>query len=135
MATIDDVSALEKVGDRLFDYPIKPKRAREFLNDSRHHLVLAYHQKEIVGMASAIHYVHPDKNPTLFINEVSVLNDFQNKGIGRSLVKFMVDHGKYLGCTEAWVVTENSNKAARRAYVAAGGSEDEESVILIEFKS
>ncbi len=134
LATINDLPALESVGDRLFDYPVKPNRAIEFLKDQRHHLVLAYYGDAVVGMASGLHYVHPDKDPGLFVNEVSVLDEFQNKGIGRELVRFLVEHGRELGCKEAWVATEKSNIAAQKAYLAAGGILEDDPFVLIEFK-
>ncbi len=59
LGTIDDLATLERVGDRLFDYPIKRNQAITFLNDHRHHLVLAFDGDEIVGMASGFHYLHP----------------------------------------------------------------------------
>ena len=86
LAALADLPALQKVGDRLFDYEIKADRAEEFLNDPRHHLVLAYFRDEVVGMASGFHYIHPDKDPIMFVNEVAVLETLQNRGIGRDLV-------------------------------------------------
>ncbi|GAA4274718.1 GNAT family N-acetyltransferase [Aquimarina gracilis] len=132
-ATLDDLEAMIKVGDTLFDYPIKPERAQEFLSDPRHHLLLAYHENTIVGMASGLHYVHPDKDPQLFINEASVVESYQNKGIGRALIQQLCEYGKNLGCKEAWVATEKSNLPAQRAYLAANGIQDIEEIVLFEF--
>lgn len=133
-AAISDLEGLIKVGDQLFDNPIKPDRATEFLNDPRHHLILALHDHEVVGMASGFHYVHPDKDPALFIDEVGVVEEYQSKGIGRQLVSHLCMHGKSLGCSEAWVVTDQSNVAARKAYAAAGGTEDDQPIVLIDLK-
>lgn len=133
LAGPEDLPALVKVGDQLFDNPIKPERAKEFLSDPWHHLVLAYRDDQIVGMASGFHYIHPDKDPAMFINEVGVIDEYQNQGIGRELVNKLCLNAKNIGCTEAWVGTEVSNLAARKAYLAAGGKEDKEPFILIEF--
>ncbi|MEO1011881.1 MAG: GNAT family N-acetyltransferase [Bacteroidota bacterium] len=129
-----DLSLLEKIGDSLFDFPVKPERALEFLKDHRHHLMLAFVGGQLVGMASGFHYVHPDKDSILFVNEVSVLDSFRNRGIARKMVGHLVSHGKDLGCAEAWVATEASNVPARKAYKAAGGVEEEEPIVLIEFE-
>lgn len=134
LATIDDLSAIEKVGDALFDHPIKRERAIEFFNDSRHHLFLAFDNTEVVGMASGFHYVHPDKDPSLFINEVGVLDAYQNQGIGRTLVKKFWDYARELGCKDAWVGTEKSNISAQKCYQAAGAEPDDEPFILFEFE-
>jgi len=133
MASIEDLPALVAVGDSLFDHPVKPYRAMEFLEDNRHHLVLAFYGKEIVGMASGFHYVHPDKDPELFINEAGVVDNFQNQGIGRKLVKYLWEYAKKLGCAYAWVGTEKSNIAAQKCYLAAGAKLDEEPFLLFEF--
>lgn len=133
LAALPDLPALEIAGDTVFDYPVKLDRAREFLTDPRHHLVLAYHDGIVVGMASGVDYVHPDKDPELFINEVGVAEAYQGQGIGRALVALLCDHGKTLGCRTAWMATAASNSAARKAYAAAGGAEDPEPVVVVTF--
>lgn len=134
LATIEDLSAIEQVESGLFDDAVKPDRSREFLNDPRHHLILAYYNNRIIGMASAFHYVHPDKDPTLFMNEIGVSEEYQNHGIGRAMARKLYEHARELGCKEVWVATESSNIAARKAFAAAGGVEDKELVVLINFK-
>ncbi|MCG8325513.1 MAG: GNAT family N-acetyltransferase, partial [Thiotrichales bacterium] len=119
-ADAGDMDALIAVGDELFDHDINTDRAMEFFDDERHHLWLAYLDGNVVGMASAIHYVHPDKEPAMFIMEVAVLEAHRNRGIARTLVKKLVEHGRGLDCREIWIATEYSNIAARKAYVAAG---------------
>ncbi|WP_273568277.1 GNAT family N-acetyltransferase [Maribacter halichondriae] len=135
LAVIEDLPALVTVGDNLFDHPVKPHRATEFLEDGRHHLVLAFYGSEVVGMASGFHYVHPDKDPELFINEVGVVESFQNQGIGRKLVKYLWEYAKKLGCVYAWVGTEKSNITAQKCYLAAGAELDEEPFLLFEFNN
>ena len=133
LASEEDLENMIQVGDQLFDHEIKPDRATEFLTVPRHHLVLAYFKGKVIGMASGFHYVHPDKDPFLFINEVGVIEPYQGRGIGRKLVKLLCDHGLKIGCREAWIGTEESNVPARKSYQAAGGREDKEPFILIEF--
>ena len=134
LATLEDLPAMERAGDKVFDHSIKADRAREFLKDERHHLILAYDHDEIVGMASGFHYVHPDKDPILFINEVGVLEEYQNQGIGREVVRLLCEHGKAIGCKESWVMTDVPNTAARKAFVAAGGHESKDRFVMIEYE-
>lgn len=134
LAKLSDLPAMKRAGTQLFDHDIKPERTREFLNDQRHHLFLSFDGDEVVAMTSAFHYVHPDKDPAMFINEVSVLDDYQNRGIGRRIVTAMIEHGKNIGCTEVWIATETSNAPARACYVAAGGIEDEEHAVVFNFE-
>ena len=119
----DDASVLDNVAPGVFDNAIDRRWTAEFLSDPRHHLAVAIDEGRVVGMASAIHHVHPDKAPQLWINEVGVAPPYQGQGIGRRLIERLLDRDRELGCHEAWVGTERSNTAARRLYGAAGGVE------------
>jgi ribosomal protein S18 acetylase RimI-like enzyme len=115
-----DGAVLERVVEGVFDLPVSPRLTAEFLGDPRHHLIVAVEAGWVVGMITAIDYVHPDKAPQLWINEVGVAPSHQRRGIGRQLLAAMLDHGRALGCTEAWLGTEHDNAAARRLYERAG---------------
>ncbi|MEO8620084.1 MAG: GNAT family N-acetyltransferase [bacterium] len=130
----DDESVLQHVADGVFDNPVNPQWTREFLNDSRHHLAVAIHADCVVGMTSAVHYIHPDKAPQLFINEVAVAPTHQSQGIGRQLLALMLAHGRTLGCTEAWVGTEETNSYARRLYSSAAYAEEPEGFLMYTFR-
>lgn len=132
VASATDLPALINVGDRLFDYPVQPECASTFLSDPRHHLVIAVYEQHIIGFASAVHYVHLDKQARLFINEVCVLSDYRNLGVATALISFLNDCARNLGCNNAWLITESSNMSAKKVYCAAGGQEDE-SVALYRF--
>ena len=70
-----------------------------------------------VGFVSAVHYEHPDKPaPELWINEVGVVDACQGRGVGTRLMQAMLEHGRALGCTEAWVTTHPDNEAANALY-------------------
>ena len=128
-----DASVLGNVAPSVFDNAIDPRWTAEFLSDPRHHLAVAIDEGRVVGMASAIHYVHPDKAPQLWINEVGVAPPYQGQGIGRRLMDRLLDCGRELGCRGAWLGTDRSNTAARRCYAAAGGVVTLEDHVLVEF--
>jgi aminoglycoside 6'-N-acetyltransferase I len=119
-----DAAALDNVADDVFDDDLDPELVREFLDDPRHHLVVAIDAGLVVGMASGVHYVHPDKPPQMFINEVGVATSHRRRGIGRRLLVELLARARQLGCTEAWVATELDNEPARGLYTAAGGREE-----------
>jgi len=125
---------LTRVAAGVFDHAIKSDRCREFISDPRHHLAVAIESGVVVGMASAVHYVHPDKEPELWINEVAVAPTHQRRGLGKRLVDALLDLGRQLGCTEAWVLTDRGNAPAMRLYASCGGSEDAQDVIMFTFK-
>ena len=130
---LDEAAVLEHVLPGVFDNAVDPRYTAEFFADPRHHLAVALDGNAVVGMASALHYVHPDKPPELYINEVGVAPAYQNQGVGRALLKVLFTHGKILGCTEAWLGTEKKNAAARRMYAAAGGKEEDEETVIVWF--
>jgi len=119
----DDAEILDNVASDVFDGPVEQRWSSEFLADERHHLAVALDAGCVVGMASAVHYVHPDKAPELWVNEVGVAGSYRGQGIGQRLLEALFAHGRTLGCSEAWVLTEESNTAARRLYARAGGVE------------
>ena len=116
----DDAAVLEHVAEDVFDHAVVPSLAAEFLRDPRHHLIVALADERIVGMITAVDYVHPDKPAQLWINEVGVAPSHRRQGIGRALLRAMLAYGRERGCTEAWLGTEHDNVAARGLYEDAG---------------
>ncbi len=129
----DALAVLETVAVDVFDGPVDRRWAAEFLADPRHHLAVAIADGVVVGMASGVHYVHPDKPPELWVNEVGVAPQFQGRGIGRRLLRALLARGREVGCEKGWVGTEVANAAARRLYRAVGGVEDPEPFVLVSF--
>ena len=128
-----DAPLLETVAPDVFDEPIDANWSAEFLADSRHHLAVAVEEGVIVGMASAVHYVHPDKPPELWINEVGVAETHRRRGLARRLLEALFERGRGLGCSEAWVLADQSNTTAHRLYESAGGRASPEPAIMFEF--
>lgn len=126
-----DAAVFRNVASGVFDNRVDPKLAEEFLADPRHHMAVALASEQIVGMVSAVHYVHPDKPAELWLNEIGVAPAFQRQGIGKMLMRAVFDLGLALGCGEAWLGTEASNTAARRLYAAVGGKE--EAMVYVTF--
>jgi ribosomal protein S18 acetylase RimI-like enzyme len=118
-----DEAVLAQVADDVFDNPIDPDLAREFLGDPRHHLAVAIDDGVVVGFASAVHYVHPDKPPQMWVNEVAVAPTHQRRGLGKAVMRALFEVAKARRCTEAWVLTDKGNAAAMALYAAVGGSE------------
>ena len=112
---------LTRVVAGVFDDPIDLARAEEFLLDRRHHLVVAVEEGAVVAFASAVHYLHPDKQaPELWINEIGVARTHRRRGIGKRLLLSVLELGREAGCVEAWVLTDPKNMAARQLYSSVG---------------
>lgn len=126
---------LDNVAENVFDDPIVESSAREFLGDPRHRLVVALDQDTVVGFVSAVIYVHPDKPaPELWINEIGVAPTHQNQGIGKSLMRAILEEAKRSGCSEAWVLTDRINLPAMAMYRSAGGEETLPDPTMFTFK-
>lgn len=132
--TSSDLPLLLHPADDVFDNHVDESFAREFLADSRHHIVVALSEGVVVGFASAVHYIHPDKPTELWINEVGVADAHQGKGVGKAIMNELLRLGKQLGCVNAWVLTDRSNTAANRLYQSAGGQVAEGDTVMYEFE-
>ncbi|MEO1429870.1 MAG: GNAT family N-acetyltransferase [Cyanobacteria bacterium J06633_8] len=129
----EDEDVLCKVASDVFDNELDENLVAEFLADSRHHIVVAIDAGLVVGFASAVHYIHPDKSPELWINEVGVAPTHQRQGIGKKLLHKMFAIAKSLGCNQAWVLTEHSNIPAMGLYASVVESETPQDVVMFNF--
>lgn len=132
--TRSDELVLTRVASGVFDHDINLRLVSEFLRDPRHHLVVAIEDGIVVGFASGVHYVHPDKPAELFINEVGVAPTHQGQGLGKAIVTSLLEVGRRLGCREAWVLTDRDNTAAMALYASAGGEESVDPSIMFTFR-
>ena len=134
MLGTEDAGLLRNVAPDVFDNDVDDRWSAEFLADPRHHLAVAIDEDGvIVGMASGVHYVHPDKPPEMFVNEVGVAPTHQGARVGTRVMRALLDHARSIGCVEAWVLTSPINTAARRLYTRVGGVDDAEAQIMFSF--
>jgi len=126
-------AVLANVAPGVFDNAIDSRLASEFLSDPRHHLAVAIDRGQVIGFASGVHYVHPDKPAEFWINEVGVAPGHQGGGVGKAVVRALLEHGKRLGCQQAWVLTDNANTAAIRLYASVGGKAEPVPSVMFTF--
>jgi ribosomal protein S18 acetylase RimI-like enzyme len=121
----------------VFDGPATRAGTLRFLGapgaaDPRNILMVAELAGVIVGFASGTVLDHPDKPPSLFVQEVGVNDTAQRQGIGRALVQALRAEGRKAGCTTAWVLTDADNTPARALYTGTGGIETT-GVVMVEW--
>lgn len=121
---------LDHVDADVFDHSVQPELLHEYLSNPANLLVVAVTEGQVVGMATAICYVHSDKPLDMFINEVGVSRRAQGQGVGKRLVSTLLEQARERGCSEAWVATELSNRPARALYEALGGVPDEDYAVV-----
>jgi ribosomal protein S18 acetylase RimI-like enzyme len=118
----------------VFDNAVDPKLAHDFVADPHHHIAVALDNGVVVGFASAVDYIHPDKPRELWINEVGTAPTHQGQGIGKKVMAAILARGRAVGCANAWVLTDTENTAARALYRAAGGKELSMDTVHVEFE-
>jgi len=129
----DDATVLGHVAPGVFDRDVDPELAAEFLADRRHHLAVALDGGVVVGMASAVHYVHPDKPPELWIDEVGVAPTYRRQGLGKRVLGALLELGRELECAEAWVLTDREHVPAMGLYSSLGGREAPRDAVMFRF--
>jgi ribosomal protein S18 acetylase RimI-like enzyme len=117
-----DESILMNVAAEVFDKPIDPKLTSEFLKDPRHHIAVAIDDGLVIGFASGVHHIHPDKPPELWISEVGLAPTHRRRGLGTAVLRALFALGQAHNCATAWVLTDRSNVAAMALYSSVGGT-------------
>ncbi len=105
-----DHALLTNVAPDVFDNEVDDRLSSEFLRDARHHMAVAIDAGRIIGFASGVHYVHPDKPAEMFINEVGVASSHHGRGIGKAIMKTMLEHARSIGCVNAWVLQSDPTR-------------------------
>ena len=129
-----DEAVLERIADDVFDELVDEQLAREFLGSDGHYLAVAVDAGRVVGFASGVTYVHPDKPRELWVNEVGVAESHQRRGIATQLIRKLFNAAREAGCQEAWVLTERPNEAANGLYRSLGGVEPGDETVMYSFR-
>ena len=119
--TVGDEDTVARLS-HLFDQPAVPEHSTRFLEDERHHLLVAREGSDFVGFVTGVEMTHPDKGTEMFLYELAVDEPWQRRGIGRLLVQTLVDLARERGCYGMWVLTDDDNAAALATYSSAGGT-------------
>lgn len=118
-----DLDLLLNIRRGIFDNPVDPAQARAFLASDLHQIVVGFVDGEAVAFASGTVLLHPDKPPSLFINEVGTHEDHRRCGHGTAVTRALIEHARSRGCMGIWLATEPDNSAALALYRAMGGEE------------
>lgn len=119
----EDFDTLLSIRDGIFDNPVDPVQARAFLESTLHHIFVAFEAGQALAFASGTVLLHPDKAPSLFINEVGTHDDHLRRGHASAVVQALIDHARGIGCDGIWLGAETDNVAARSLYRKLGAEE------------
>src|SRR5258708_36216340 len=115
-----DEDILMNVAAEMFDNLIDSELTREFLEDPRHHIAVAIEDGVVVGFASGIHYVYPNKQPELWINEVAIATTHRRRGLGKAVLRALFEVRRVHGCAVAWGFTDRHNSPSMPLYSSVG---------------
>jgi GNAT superfamily N-acetyltransferase len=62
-----------------------------------------------------------------------IMGEASGRGIGKRILTTLLDVGREVGCTQAWVLTERENAPAVRLYKAAGSEEELATSVMFSF--
>ena len=125
----EDAVLVQRAG-ALFDHAPRMDETKRSLTSPGHHLLLALVGSEPVGFVSGIEIVHPDKVVEMLLYELSVAEGAQGQGIGTALAQALAAVARERGCRGMWVLTDEDNAAARKAYTRAGATIEERTLLL-----
>jgi ribosomal protein S18 acetylase RimI-like enzyme len=130
ISVADDPEVLVRAS-HLFDQPVSPEGAEDFLRRPGHVLLIATsHDDEGIGFVSGVEMRHPDKDPEMFIYELGVDESWRRRGVAKALLSALRDEAVQRGCRGMWTGTEADNEAALTTYRSLGATVDDESVFI-----
>lgn len=104
------------------DVDIFRKLAKKYISDSDKQILIAVNNDvEIVGMASIVFLPRLNQaNYEMYIPELIVTKEFQNKGIGKRLINTCVKLGKEKKCHRIRLESGNLRKESHEFYKSLG---------------
>lgn len=107
----------------------------KFLSNSQNILLSAELDDFLVGQLIGYILDRWDKNePMLFLYSIDVLETYQRRGIGTALIEAFRKLGRTQGCSETFVLTNESNVAAMQLYQSTGGKRSNpDDVVMFEY--
>lgn len=129
----NDIQNMKKIledDNMIFD----KNNVENFIKEKNNYGFVIIVDSNIVGFSYCYGLLRPDAKRMLYIHSVGILPDYQNKGLGTMLVKYIVDYGKNNGFSESFVITDKGNLRACKVYEKSGGKSDIENEIVYVFE-
>jgi len=115
----------------LFDDVPDASATAAFINDDRHHLLIALLDGEPAGFVSAVELLHPDKpRPEMFLYELGTDARYRRRGVASALLASLLAICQARECGEMFVLTDGANEAALATYQRAGAVREADSAML-----
>lgn len=97
------------------------KVSKRFLENPYNYLIASVEGEKIVGFVLAYQLQRYDgQNDMIYIHEVSVLEEFRQKGIGKKMINEVIRICKENDISKVFLITNKSNKPAICLYESTG---------------
>ena len=101
----------------------------DFVADSNRYLLVAHLNDQFAGIASATMSYKPYGHEMwLYVDEVDVVLNFRKRGVGKAMVRELLEIAEANHCMELWLGTEHDNESALALYKSLNPDEVEEFV-------
>lgn len=91
-------------------------------------------ESKIIGAIYAYSLTKINCEPMLYIHDVGILPEYQNKGIGSAMIKYVIEYARTQGFSKCFLVAEKKNARACRIYEKAGGICETEGDTIFHFR-
>lgn len=109
----------------------KPEQIMAFLRRENAAGFVAADAGKIVGFAYGYRMEKPDGKCIFYLHAIDVMEEYQKRGLGTRLMRFIIEDTKKTGCSKMFLLTEAENPAACACYEKAGGMRKD--AVLYEF--
>ncbi len=106
------------------------KKLKIFIKNKNNYGFIIKVDNKVIGFAYAYDLKRPDGQSMFYIHSIGLLPDYQNKGLGSKLMKFILEYAKENNFSEAFIITDKGNPRACHLYEKFGGKNDFEDEIV-----
>ncbi|OIV39383.1 GNAT family N-acetyltransferase [Mangrovactinospora gilvigrisea] len=116
----DNLSLLERAVHH-FRGAAEADMVRAFADTPSALAFVAAHDTEVLGWCWGHHLTRPDSSSMLYVHQLDVADAHRRQGIGRDLLRALMETGAKAGATKMFLTTNEANTAARSLYESLGG--------------
>ena len=131
----EDIELMGKfVDDENTDY--EKENLMKFLNEKNSYGFIVKEENEIIGFAYGYTLLRPDGKKDFYMHALDIMKKYQGRGYGTSLMNFIKEYIKTIGCRKMFLITNKSNISACRCYEKTGGvyNADNEVIYVYDFR-
>ena len=128
-----DKKSVKSIGNITIDDEVYTiDKLKKFVKDDSNYVFVGRDNNKVVAFIYAYGLDRPDGRKMFYIHAVDVIEDYQSKGIGTRLMKYVLDYikseNKYY---KFWVLADSDNIKAIKLYKKSANSKDQ---VLFENK-